>query len=1003
MERIETRDLPLTGIQGDLVEQLKIQRREAAEAYEGVLHILYGRRYPSWQYHLAYGLRDVIDILTRVRQDDLERRRALKPSERDEMLAGTIDRGAGKKYALEEEYRAVSGMYGKLSGIAHRSREAGTGDLLRMLSEAEGILHMLTTPQSVTNEEVDKIMSEEPSVAGARRLISMMRTGATQYRITNRLPASWLDCMDEAGFFKDPKRYWAAHRYLYRCTEYPDKVARIITSYGAGAIESNRLLYVDILKLACGLPTGYAEAIARHVLEADGHRHFMYDPAGYFEVIRHMYENKRDLLATDLLYKALSTLDDPGMYGADHEDVCRQLEETTAVPTADPLPLLKAMADLLDGYIDGTGDGLDSSMSAERPYIADSEENWPDNIKTAMVTHVRDRLAAIGSGRGDLRGALEVISGREHTVWRRMEMHIYGRFPGFDDEVRECGLRYLWQEGVQHEYREMLRERLVSMPDAAEDVIRGIMQGPGAEALDRLARDHGKEMAGVMLDTRRFLRLKAVRDCLDGENLGEYLRLARIHKREGDPGPTEQDMPHLGRSVDEVFENIMTFKLDARVLNEFSDFVKTRPFETPKASMRLAGADPKILDRFFEGLERAIRSGRRIGWEGTVRMIQHVASGFARDADAYDIQATAACGMLRWSFMHGGPDPRYRAQIWDAIQIFMDAPSGRGVFDPDGNMATKMRGRRDVFDPDANMATKMRGRRDGITLLAAVLYARWDRGDGLASEATKALDRYVGDPASHTAARSAVLGSSMQGLSRADGEWASKMAGSVLGGPHGDAFWNGYVMNNDPDEDTFPGLIRWYERFLNGEGAYRGSVMHAATFYHVLVAHVLGMEGAGAILKGFLDSIGDEEEMIQRCIQEISMAADKYKDRGIDWGRTASLWTHPAFLKNDLSGWFTGGRMDGRAITMYAEHVRERARVHAPKFDVTDVLVDELEAYAPGFPLEVAGILEIMVDNPVHGYVPRGIHGILEVLEGAGGKAAESVRIIRERAAALGR
>ncbi len=852
-----------------------------------------------------------------------------------------------------------------------------------------GILHASAAPQAKADGAVDGIMSGPPTPDGARELVRTISVGADQCRVINRLPPRWLDCMEGAGFFGDAGEHQMAHKYLYRCIEeYPDRVAEIITSYDPEAVVGNELLYIDVLELAIRLPVEHAEAVAWYLLDDGLSSRFERDPIRYFDIITKMYTGKRYSLATLLLWKALSQMDDPGDYLKGELTRIQIWVMIKECAGKDMMPLVRTMADLLDIYI-ARADGTDTSMSEERLHISDSDENWPDNVITAMITHVRDCLSSIGRDGGDLRAAMGEISCRRHMVWRRIEMHIYCRFPGFEKEIREHGSKYLWEEGVRNEYVKMLRERITSMPDAADGVIRQIMRGPGAVELGRLVADRGAKRAKIITDMLRLARLEALKDCLDGESLKEYLRLARIYEGawEEAHGPVVQDpgVQDLGSGVRGAFESIKSFKLDCRTLNNFSDFVRERPLKAPGESMRLAYADPAIQGTFFDGLTRAIRSGVTIDWRGAMRLATHVASGF-RDTPEQRILAANICNMLGWAFIHDGPDQASKGQVWRAIVAFSGASPGRYALDPDEDAF--IRSRDDV---------------GGAATHAMALYARWAGGKELAREAREALDVYLGDPLLHTPARNAALGSQLPGLSGADGKWASGMAESALSGPHGAAFWNGYVMRNDPDPAAFPVMVRWYEEFLNGDGAHRGSHMHVFTFYHMLVAHVHGAEGSGDIFTRFLDSIWTgEEKLVDRCIRVVAVVAKKYGGQGTDWDRTKSMWTHPAFLRRDLSVWFTDGRMDGRAITMYAEHVRMRAEKYAPEFDVTDMLVDELGRYVTGFPHEVAGILDAMVDNPVNGYVPYGVHGILDVLDGIGGGAAESGRIIREKAARLG-
>ena len=979
---IDTKDLCITDMQLELVSQLEIHEMRAARAYEGVLHLLYGKRHPGWESLLAYGLRDIIDILVGAREHDLKE--GEKKEGRHKRLARTFDRTTHSKYDLGTEYNALTSIRGEIKGMAHRGRPIEEERLLSMASEIERILHKLTASQTVVNDRVDEIMSGPHTAEGAAELVNMISTGATQYHIIGRLPPRWVDFMAEAGFFRDSEKYWAAHRYLYRCTrDHPGSVARIITSYDPKAVEGNDLLYIDILELALQIPAKHAETVARYLLEKGLYSKFERDPGRYFEIVRRTYAGGRRDLAAGLLYKALSQLWSSGAqsrHGLVLDRVGSIIKEN---PGEDLLPLLRTMADLLDRYIDTGTDprtsAEDSSLSRERPYISDSEDNMPDTIKTAMITHVRDCLHAVGRGGGNLQKALDAISGRRHLVWRRMEMHVYCKFPGFEDQMIGHALKYAWEYNVRHEYREMLGH-MGSIPDDAKERIQeAIMAGPGKDEMGRLRAKHGGR-TGTVLDYRRLQLLEAASGWIDEERLAAYSSLAKKYE-----GGQEDEVPELaGKSTGEVFDIMGRLGPEAAygTLSEFSGVVRDDSGAASEMAMQLKGADPAVQAKFFAGLEEAVREGGAIQWDGVMQLVRHVVSHLSERYHRTSEPVIAACHMMR-AIMRRKKNPAPRAQAWEAASaLARRRPAGRG------------------FGKEEGMFTRSLNDIEGLSFHIMVLYVLWDAGDGLSQKARKMLDGYIGDPGTHEASRNAVLGAYMPSLSRRDRGWALGMAEILLGGDGGAAFWNGYVMMNPPYLDFFPALAKWYDRFLNGDGNQRGSRMHMETFSHVLAVYLHGPE-ADDIFGRFVGSIrADETGLVDRCVSGIDMAIKSLDDPDIDWDKIGALWTHKAFLGRDLSVWLMGSKHGGM-IKHYARHVEERAGMHA-EFTMTDMLVDELGKHASEFPSEVAGILGLMVDRPAGKLVPRGIHAVLDKLEGAGGGVARAAVIIRERAATLG-
>ena len=1015
-------DLELEDIQRELVFQLGVYEPRAGRAYTGALHLLYGKRHPGWASLLAYGLRDVIDILAdaKIREMEEEKKKEGKDGKKKKetkisRLAWTLDRTTHSKYDLGQEYQALTSIRGMLKDIGHRSSRAQEEMLISKMTEMEGILHRLTMRQTKTNKEVDEIMSMPSTPDRARELVGMIRSGATQYRIISRLPPSWVDCMAEAGFFGDPKKYWAAHRYLYRCTKYPESVARIITSYDAKTVGEKNELYIDILEIARQLAmlpgkyraAGHVEAIARYLLDGGLSSKFEIDPGRYFDIIYRIYASGGHETATGLLYGALSSPDGRNVWSRHGSMLDRIGRIVREVKGDDLLPLLRTMADLLDMYIDANEDGVSreeaSSMSKERLYIADSDENMPDNVKTAMVTHVRDCLYAVGKGSADLHKAMGEISGRKHLVWRRMEMHIYCKFLGFEREMEGHATKYVWQDDVRHEYMELLG-RAGSMSDETRRRIQEeIMSGPGREEMDRLYEERGGEVLdrlraergeeetdrlraelerriSTMLDLRRLRRLEAASEWIDEERLDAYIRLSKRYGEER----KEEEKVFAGKSTEAVLgimgspDSGHTYK----TLSEFEEIVRGDPSGASSMAMRIKGADAAVQAKLFAGLEKALRHGVRVDWEGVMPLVQRLVSRLGENDYRVREAVIAACHMLR-AVMRGKKDPGPRKQAWKAAS---ELARMRPIYTDRGT--------------EDSMFTRSLNNIEGLSFHIMVLYALWDAGDGLSKRAAELLGKYARDPRVHEASRNAVMGAYMPSLSRIDTGWALGMAESMLSGPAGEAFWNGYVMMNPLYADFFPALARWYDGFLNGAANQRGSRMHMATFSHVLAAYLHGRE-ADDVFEQFRESIKVEEsELVDRCVSAVDLAMKSWDDPDIDWDKIGRLWTHPAFIRRDLSVWFIGSRQRG-VIKWYARHVNGRSDMDA-EFVMTDILVDELGKYASEFPPEVAGILLHMVGRPADKRVPPGIHAVLDELEEAGGEAAKKARTAREMAATLG-
>ena len=966
-----TEDLPLTQVQRDLIAQIKSYSERASDIYRGVLHVVYGGMHPGRLSALAYVLRDTIDALARAGRGNGEGGRAPSADERRRMLADQLGSKTGQKRAPGIEYRALVNFHGLLDNVARDSTNETDVVITSVVFQTEGILHALTASRTRPDKKIKEIMSKPPTLDGARELVYMILNGNKRYQIVDGLDPAWLGCMTEAGLFKDPGRgYWVPHRFLYRCTEkHPESVAEVITSYGAKEVGSNRLLYMDMLEFALRLGMPHAETVARFMLEGDLCRRFRYDPEAYFGVIAKMYKVGRHELAADLLRGALSTLENPGACG-DHGSERMHLERTVReCMGGEMLPMVSAMADLLDGYIEAGRS--DPSMSGERPFIADTGENYPDSIKTAMITNIRDCLYYVGVDEACMRRVMENVSRRANQVWRRMEMHAYSRFPHLE-RMEELATMYMWKEGVRHEYMEMLGGMESASDGTKRRIQEAIMLGPGREGMERLNAEHGNR-AGAVLDLRRLRLLEAARAWLDMEHLGAYHELSDRYRRPRRERPA-QDPPMLaGTDEYKMINIIISYDQNPTygVLDEFSDFVRENPRRASALAGRIKGADPEIHARFFGEMEKELNGGGRVDWDGVMELLCYVVSGFSETNDRTHRPAVAACHMLR-AFMRRRKGPGPREQILESVAGLAAKSSGTG--------------RR--FEPASSEFSESLNSVDGLTFHIMVLYMLWDGGDGTARKAREHIDAYLGKHGSHTPSRNAVLGAYMPSLSNVDAGWTAEMMKAAFNGPCGDGFWNGYVLKNRPYTDIFEDISDKYDGFLNGRGDLVESSMHVATFYHVLTAYMDGVGVADDILKRFLGSV--DPEMVDRYVEEVDVAVKSWGRDDTDWSRMEMLWTSDAFRKRDLSGWFVGCNMDRKtAIRLYSEYVKRRA---GAGIRLTGDLAGELEEYAEEFPSEVAGIVGLLLRNAADGQALPGMRGILDALERTKGVAAVAAR-----------
>lgn len=976
--------------QTDLVRRLSSYSVPAAKAYEGALWICRAGPREHMALPLAYALRDVVDHLARVGQDKYERALPLRRSRLKALLMRTFGSPAGQGRGCNMHYQILADARDMLNNLVHMSDPGSRDDVFKMMPGVEEALRALATPRTSANTGVDAMMSRTPTPEGARQLISMMSSRATQYQVIGGLDTGWLGCMEDAGLFKDTKMYEAAHLYLCRCAASdPDGAVRIITSYDPWDIRDNPVMYGDLLDCASGLSADHAERILGFMGENKLHDLFVQYPEKYLRAAASLCDKGRCSRAADLARSVLTPENiRHGLYpGSGWLDLpLRQFVDVFL--KRDPLLLFGLLADLLETIIQSRGGKVDdsvSSMSVGLPAVEESELN-PPCLESSVVGHMRDCLTSMGDPDG-LRAALAVAGRKQMLVYRRLEMFTYNAFPSsFDDEVEDYALRYLGHQHLYHEHYVMLKNNYCSMrPRAKRLILEAIMRPSDGAKSDRKIAD---------LDESRQLRyLECIADCLDDKHYAKYRELVKKHGRDPHPGhlrlpdragPLLGPGPLDGKDTREAIDIMRRYVPEQgdrpdSVLVGFSYLAGRSPGEFSRHAMDLADASPSTQYEFFRGMGVALQDGRSIDWGGAIKLVQHVAGVFKRDGSTMNEDtALAACSMLEDAFQHAPPGVELRDDLWAAITGLIEASAP----DPDYSLDSFENQIRSTGMPiDAfNTAINNLGGRSFRVMMMYALWFNETGAKGLAPKVRDVLDGYAGGP--HTVSRNAVIGAYLPSLYSRDRGRFRALVGSICAKPPAMmAFWDGLVRRTCPRDDIFTDLYDMHVEFLTGEMSKMPNDKETFkyTFDHFLSAYLYGYDKSGTEFEGFLDSIKEDhpEDLLDHYVCQVGEVVRNVQDPAeLDVDRLEKLWKHEVLSKRDLTGWFIGSRADrGDTIRLYAEYVAGPGSAHLPH-----LLLDELGSYADEFPKMVAAILCLIADRSLRPDESKSIMKIVDVL-----------------------
>ena len=1008
--------LSLTRMQKDLLERLPVYSARAAEAYEAALHVYHGDCYAGQPGHLAYALRDVVDHLAREKQNDDEKKSRLDKDARMDNLRMVFDPVTRRGYAHDEHYLTLVEAYYRLSRIAHEKDPVTDLEPFDAMSRIERALHDLSFPQTVTNMMIDKIISKPPALDRAKDLIGMISTGASQSRIIDRLPLGWLESMDGAGFFRDPEKYRAAHRYLFRCAgRYPGMVAGIISKYDPGDIRSNHVMYGDFLDCALRMPVAHAASVSRFLIAAGLDDMFVHYPDRYLKVAAKLCDGGEGALAMEFARRGLSPANIDYQYPGAHWLDGPVREFVDATMNLEPLLLFGMLADLLDELINqdvknGVLPDVVSSMSSKRPTIEESNQNVSD-LQSSLVEHMRECLKIMGKrGRSQIRRAMAITGGKGLLVYRRLEMFTYDAFPGaFKKEMEYCAVRYLGDPYMYHEHYSMLGNHYCSMSARARKQVSDAITGQDTD--DEPAGRDGDGPTRAELRQLRYF--ECIEDCLDDGQRAIYDKLVKKYGKASHPGyvsfrgsgriqPERGPGPLKGKDAEQAIDIVKDYEPDSsvfpdRTLLGFSYLASASPEEFSKRATDLAGADPSTQASFFRSMGSALKDGKRIDWGGTLRLLEHVSG--TRTSNTRETTALAACSMLEDAFQHAPPGFELRGGLWSVIESFVrmsDHASDDYLEDLESSLDS---------DKPIDILNTAINTLEGRSFFVMMLYALWCHDNAeetkraeLVPEVRDILDQYIGG--THTVLRDGILGSHLSSLYFFDKKWTLDMVEKICTSvPARIAFWDGYVRWNYTHRGVFSDLRHMYDEFLTGctseilkkRGTFKSTLVHS------LLAYLYRYDSSKGTFERFLKSIGPNtpDDVVSYLISKVEVIVHNIQDQALfDTKRLENLWKHKVLSKRDLTYWFVGSKVKSEeSIRMYVKYIQG----YSGTPHLLNPVLKELKSHMDKSPkLVLDALLRLLKMDIPHPSEAESVREMVKMLEGRPGVDVNDIKKLDE-------
>ena len=1058
--------LKLTQKQKDLASQFSRYSTIIKQAYLGSIYAIQQEEYPDRLAHFAYSLRDVIDLLARIKQTERERKGSLPQKDRKYLLQSVIDPLSKQTHVYDHKYEILVDEYAKLNSIAHSKKAISDETAYSKLSIIEDILYTLTTPQSALYAEIDEIVLRPPSVKNAKRLVEMQFRTATQFKLIEKLPEYWLPHMIDAGFFNDPQpavvtngqaeyKNWVPSQYLVKCANaFPKKVTDIILSCVFKDKERNPAVYVDFLICVLTLPIDYVEKIGQKVLDERWYDFIEYYwfAKEYVELIEKLYLNERYSIAIELARHAFAPKLQTNHVPVPHDELINNENGVTPFDSywfedtlRDKIPklvqknsvsIIELIATILDEYIklDNQVKGIDSKYGAGSYIwcraIEESDQNQPSDIKSILVFHLRNCLLYIGTHDiQKLKDIMSIIHQKNYWVYRRLELYIYEQFS--HPFEREIIISILWYFGIidtHHEYYHLIKRAFATLPTHVKQRIFELIDG-GFEStkFEQIKNKNGEIAAKNSEKYWKLRHFEPIKDELDEEHSKIYTKLVEefgvperpsylsyITTRIGSPA-IEPDL-FRDKTIDQVFEIVKnhvipkgSFAFDDITVATFREYVESNSLDCSKKSSEHEISDASMQYALFSGLGHAVQKGKDVEWEGVLPLIENVVASATRNknhlSQSYD-PILAIYSLMEAGFKKDSISFQLRDKVWRVIkQLIKIGTHAQEPEDYPGNQTNSL----DISMNNIN----------GMSFHVVYQYATWCERRGslkkiLVPEAKQIFNDYLNKKLGcHTISRHAVFGVFFPNFYYLDQQWAKSILEKICSGKNEwIAFWDGYVSWNNLYEYVFDDLYMWYDKFLNKEDLIRNRKLkypYNFTIDHAMLAYLYDLDNADDFVEKFLDKAdelanrNDEDKLsMGHCVHQIGIIIE---------GKDAD----PKFNKQKLiKMWKRPSVLQHDLDRWFRDSPLDKKATissylhylkrYQKKFNLLYVSIDTFHSYLESFPQEVAECLEILIDNQANNYIPeKEIRGVLKSLLSVGDEQINTkCRVIIDKVALLG-
>lgn len=990
-------------------------------AYLGATHALTVKDYPDRLVHFAHSLREVIDLLTRKNQTNEEKRKSLCRLDRIKLLTSVIDPAGKQAYEFGHLYKQLVDEYGELSTYAHHRSDLDQNDAEKKMETIEGILSHLTRPQIEIIDEIDEIISSEPSKKMAQQLKSFLFRWSSRSYLLEKLPCEWLIHLNEINFFDAPRPahlsnketskpfpYWIPSGYLVKCVNLmPDLVTEIILKCKfKSPNERNPVVYDDFLKCALDLSNSNAEKIAQKAIDEKWHdfSNYSFIAEKYGDLTEKLYVAEKYEIAIKLLSNLFYSQKKnfANSYDYDLEKIL-----TNNIPKLvekNPTDIAKLLASFIEDILvsSHTVQELDSKpkdtshnlLSA----IEDHKQNHSHlrNPRALCVIQLRNSLVLLGDeDPTQLKANMCILSKKNFYIFRRIDLFLYSKFPIlFKDKIVKSLKDYFGVYQVHHEYYNLLKNVFGKMTKSEKSHFLNFIEEKKQQKFSELKEMYGEEKAKTEQKLWLRNRLEPIREHLDDKHKKQYDELIKEYGTPHHPDfiqyvempigkpAVEPDM-FTDKTMDEVFEilkkHVPTSDIppyEDKIIASFGDFVRKNPLECSKKSMDMVDADPKIQYEFLSNIESSVIAKKKIDWSCVLSLIENIADSAISDTSYHPWSfdpVLEACRIVEKGLTHNQIKYNLKDNIWKITTKVIE-------------IGDKFPGDKEYDNKNTNSLNISINSIDGLSFHILCRYVVWcsdheKTKNVFAKNIKQILESYVSRTLGHpTIARHAALGLFFPTFFYLDMDWTNQtILPNIFSSKSTKiAFWDSYVFNN-AETPIMIKLHNMYNEFLNGKilSDVHDMDMYHTTIEHVTLGYLYSVENYDAIFKKFL--IKADSHSINHCGFFIMRVLLDNPDISKFKGKIINMWREQKFIDYaDLNIWFRNSPFDKKeTMELFLNYMQN----YTKKFNSVRFPLEELNEYVKDFPQEVVQCIQIFLDkleDPYH--LPTMLKSILEDL-----------------------